>query len=253
MGNKNIILFGGTFDPVHLGHTAVAKSASEYIKADRVIFIPAKCSPLKIISPRVSDIDRLEMLYLAIKGQDKFEISDYEIKKPSPSFTLNTVRYFKSIYGAEYNLYWLVGADSIDELVHWHRITELIDECNVAMMYRAEYDKPDFAKYKDIWGIDRVEKLQHNIIPTPMVSISSTEVRRRIASGGEVAQMLDNKVFSYIIENPVFDSCLFVLLSSCSIGPYPGRFSLIKGRFSNLYLIRSRLLWPFQYRNPHVQ
>lgn len=204
MSNENIILFGGTFDPVHLGHTAVAKSAAEYIKAERVIFIPAKCSPLKSISPRASDIDRLKMLSLAIQGQEKYEISDYEIKKPLPSFTINTVRYFKTIYGAEYNLYWLVGADSIDDLKYWHRITELIDECNVAMMYRAEYDKPDFSKYKDIWGTERVEKLQGNIIPTPLVNISSTEVRKRITAGEEVTQMLDSAVFSYISEKRLY-------------------------------------------------
>jgi len=204
MSNKNIILFGGTFDPVHLGHTTVAKSAAEYIKADRVIFIPAKRSPLKSISPRVSDIDRMRMLSLAVAGNEKYEISDYEISKPMPSYTINTVRYFKSVYGAEYNLYWLVGADSLDELVHWYRITELIDECNVAMMYRADYDKPDFSKYKDIWGTERVEKLHGNVIPTPLVNISSTEIRKRISSGAEFAQMLDSAVFTYISEKRLY-------------------------------------------------
>ncbi len=204
MSIKNIILFGGTFDPVHLGHTTVAKSAAEYIKADRVIFIPAKCSPLKYSMPRASDIDRLKMISLAIEGQKKYEVSDYEINKPAPSFTLDTVRYFKSILGAGHNLYWLVGADSIDDLIYWFRITDLIDECNVAMMYRAEYDKPDFTKYKDIWGTERIEKLQKNIIPTPLIGISSTEVRKRIASDGDVAQMLDNAVFSYIKEKCLY-------------------------------------------------
>ena len=204
MNNKKIILFGGTFDPVHLGHTTVAKSAAEYIHAERVIFIPAKCSPLKSLSPRVGDNDRLKMLNFAIEGQEKYEVSDYEISKPAPSYTLDTVRYFQSIYSSEYTLYWLVGADSIDDLIYWHRITELIDECNVSMMYRAEYDKPDFSKYKDVWGMERVEKLQKNIIPTPLVNISSTEVRREIASGADVTQMLDKTVFSYIKENKLY-------------------------------------------------
>jgi nicotinate-nucleotide adenylyltransferase len=145
------------------------------------------------------------MLSLAVAGHEKYEISDYEISKPLPSYTINTVRYFKSVYGAEYTLYWLVGADSIDDLVHWHRITELIDECNVAMMYRAEYDKPDFTKYKDIWGTERVDKLQRNIIPTPLINISSTEVRKRISAGEEAAQMLDNAVFSYISEKRLYE------------------------------------------------
>jgi nicotinate-nucleotide adenylyltransferase len=204
MDKKEIILFGGTFDPVHLGHTTVAKAALDYIRAERLIFIPTKCSPLKSALPRASDIDRLNMLNLAVEGQDKFEVSDYEIKRPAPSYTIDTVRHFQSIYGTEYILRWLVGADSIDDLVYWHRITDLIDECNVATMYRAEYDEPDFAKYKNIWGIERVKKLQENIVPTPLINISSTEVRRRISSGQEVAQILDSNVLSYIKENGLY-------------------------------------------------
>jgi len=206
MNSKKIILFGGTFDPIHLGHTTVAKSAAQYLNAERLIFIPAKCSPLKSVLPRASDIDRVKMISLAIKDQINYEVSDYEINKPSPSFTLDTVRYFKSVFGSDFTFYWLVGAGSIDDLIYWHCITELIDECNVAMMYRAEYDKPDFSKYESIWGHERVEKLQRNIIPTPLVNVSSTEVRKRITSGGDIAQLLDNEVFNYIIERRLYGS-----------------------------------------------
>lgn len=204
MNSKKIILFGGTFDPVHLGHTTVANSAAQYLNAERLIFIPAKCSPLKSVMPRASDIDRINMLSLAVQGHDNYEVSDYEISKSAPSYTLDTVRYFKSTRGPEHVFYWLVGADSIDDLVYWHSITELIDECNVAMMYRAEYQRPDFTKYKSIWGDERVEKLQRNIIPTPLVNISSTDVRKKIKSGEDVSQILDNKVFKYIYEHGLY-------------------------------------------------
>ena len=100
------------------------------------------------------------MLSLAIEGNEKYEVSNYEINKPAPSYTLDTVMHFKSILGNEYELYWLVGADSIDDLTYWHRITDLIDECNVAMMYRAQYQKPDFTKYESLWGRERINKLQ---------------------------------------------------------------------------------------------
>jgi nicotinate-nucleotide adenylyltransferase len=139
MNNKRIIMFGGTFDPVHLGHTTVASAAADYIEADKIIFIPAKRSPLKEALPRASDIDRLNMLSLAIKNRKYFEVSDYELSKPAPSYTLDTVKHFKSIYGNEFSFYWLVGADSINDLIYWYGITELIDLCNLSMMYRAEY------------------------------------------------------------------------------------------------------------------
>ncbi len=200
MNKKKIILFGGTFDPVHLGHLTVASAALEYIGAERLIFIPAKRSPLKGALPRAGDNDRLKMLSLAISGRKNFEVSDHELSKPAPSYTLDTVRHFQKLFGEESVLYWLVGADSIDDLNYWHGITELIDECNLATMYRAGFDKPDFTMYEAVWGSNRIEKLRRNIIPTPLINISSTDVRSRIAAGQDVTQMLDTAVLSYIRE-----------------------------------------------------
>jgi len=76
MALKKIILFGGTFDPIHLGHTTVAASTAEFLCAEKVIFIPAKRSPLKSFPPSASDIDRLEMIKLAIAGHEIFEASN---------------------------------------------------------------------------------------------------------------------------------------------------------------------------------
>lgn len=205
MSDKKIILFGGTFDPVHIGHTTVAASALQYTGAERLIFIPAKRSPLKGAMPRASDIDRLKMLKYALSGHENFEVSDYELNKPAPSYTLDTVRYFQSRFGSEYILFWLVGADSINDLVYWYGITDLIDECNLAMMYRADFDKPDFTGYEKKWGRNRVEKLQRNIVPAPLIDISSTKVRKKLAAGENVSQMLDNKVLSYIIEKGLYE------------------------------------------------
>jgi nicotinate-nucleotide adenylyltransferase len=204
MKRKKIILFGGTFDPIHLGHTKVAAAAVKYIEADRMIFVPAKRSPLKGYLPNASDIDRLMMINIAISKQDIFEVSDWELNMSAPSYTLNTVRHFREEYGSDTALYWLVGADSIDDLIYWYGITELIDECNIAMMYRADFDKPDFAKFEQLWGKDRIEKLQKNIIPTPLINISSTEVRKRLNSGHDVTQLLDPAVLSYIREHNLY-------------------------------------------------
>ena len=92
--NGKIILFGGTFDPIHLGHTKVTKSAFDTIGASKLIFIPAKQSPLKQKGPRVSDEHRVNMIKLAIEGIPEFEVSEYEINKKKPSYTLETVRHF---------------------------------------------------------------------------------------------------------------------------------------------------------------
>ena len=204
MEKRKIALFGGTFDPIHLGHTHVVAEAARHIGAEKVIFIPAKCSPLKGFAPSASDDDRFAMIALAIAGNRSFELSDYELKRPQPSYTLQTVRQFQADYGQQTEIYWLVGADSVDDLPHWYKIVELIDECNLATMYRAGFEPPDFSKFKALWGGQRVEKLRRNVIETSLINISSTEIRKKIAAGGDVTNMLHPDVADYIHEHGLY-------------------------------------------------
>ncbi len=198
MAERKIALLGGTFDPIHVGHTAVAAEAVKHIGAEKIVFIPAKHSPLKGFFPIASDDDRFKMMALAIANQKSFELSDCELKKPAPSYTLETVRKFQADYGNETSLYWLVGADSIDDLAHWYKIVELIDECYLSAMYRAGCEPPDFTKFEPIWGRQRVEKLQRNVIQTPLIDISSTEIRARLAASRDVTDVLHPAVADYI-------------------------------------------------------
>jgi nicotinate-nucleotide adenylyltransferase len=206
MARRKIALFGGTFDPIHLGHTTVAAEAVKHIGAEKIIFIPAKRSPLKGFFPIAGDENRFAMINLAIGDNKQFQASDYELKKPEPSYTLETVRWFKEGFGSETSICWLIGADSIDELQLWHGITELIDECNLSTMFRAGCKAPNFAKFTDIWGPDRVEKLQRNVIRTSLIDISSTEIRSRLAAGDDVTEMLHPSVADYIRKHNLYQS-----------------------------------------------
>jgi nicotinate-nucleotide adenylyltransferase len=198
MKKIKIALFGGTFDPIHLGHTTVAAAAAEHIGADKLVFIPAKCSPLKQTLPQAGDADRLNMLGLAIEDIAQFELSDCELKKGAASYTLLSVRQFQIDLGPEVLIHWLIGADGIDDLSHWYRIADLIDECNLCVMFRAGCSPPDFAGFEPLWGHERVEKLRRNVIRTPLIDISSTEIRNRLAEGGDLSGMLHPAVLSYI-------------------------------------------------------
>ena len=204
MAKRKITLFGGTFDPIHLGHTTVAAAAVERIGAEKIIFIPAKRSPLKGFLPRANGKHRLNMIRLAIAGEKKFQVSDYELKRPAPSYTLETVRKFQSDYGSETSIHWLIGADSLDDLTYWYKITELIDTCNLTTMYRAGCEPPDFSRFEKIWGRQRIEKLQRNIIKTPLVDISSTEIRNIIAKNGDFSEMVHPAVADYIRKNGLY-------------------------------------------------
>jgi len=206
MEKKKIALFGGTFDPIHIGHTTVVALAADHIGADEVVFIPANRSPLKHLRPRVSDEHRLKMIAIAVADDKRFRVSDHEIKKPEPSFTIETVKWFRDQYDKNTILYWLLGADAVDDFPLWYKVTELIDACNLCTMYRAGCDAPDFGKFKQAWGSERVEKLKSNIVPTPLVDVSSTEIRRRLATGQDVAGMLAPGVADYIRRNNLYES-----------------------------------------------
>jgi len=204
MSKRKIALFGGTFDPIHLGHTRVVAEAARHIGAEKVVFIPARCSPLKGFTPSASDDDRFAMIALAIAGNKSFELSDYELKRPQPGYTLQTVRRFQADYGSQTEIYWLIGADSVEDLPHWYKISELIDECNLATMYRAGFKPPDFSKFKELWGPQRVEKLQRNVVETSLIDISSTEIRNKLAAGSDVTTMLHPAVADYIHEHGLY-------------------------------------------------
>jgi nicotinate-nucleotide adenylyltransferase len=198
MVKRKIILFGGTFDPIHIGHTTVAADAARQIGAEKIIFIPAKHSPLKGSFPKASGSDRLKMITLATAEDARFEVSDCELNRFKPSYTLETVRDFQHHFGDDTSIYWLMGADGVDELPFWYKITELLDECELSVMYRGGCEAPDFGKFETLWGKERIEKLQRNIIQTPLIDISSTLIRNKLASGLDVTGMLAPSVADYI-------------------------------------------------------
>ena len=198
-----IILFGGTFDPVHLGHTTVASFACEQIGADEVVFIPTNRSPHKNIFPVASGASRVEMLRLALAVNAKFSVDSCELERSDPSYTFETVSMFAGRYGPNMQLYWLVGADTVGDLGRWHRVERVLDMCNLCVMYRAGYAEPDFSGLSCL-GAERVAKLRKNAISTPLVDISSTEIRRKLGVGKEVTGLLSPSVLGYIEENGLY-------------------------------------------------
>jgi nicotinate-nucleotide adenylyltransferase len=114
------------------------------------------------------------------------------------------VRQFQRDYGAKTSIHWLIGADGIGDLVHWHQIQELIDECHLTTMRRPGYPAPDVDRFEPVWGPQRVAKLKHDMIETPLVDVSSTEVRKRLAAGKDVTGMLHPDVIRYIREHHLY-------------------------------------------------
>jgi nicotinate-nucleotide adenylyltransferase len=201
---QKIILFGGSFDPIHNGHIQVACAAANEIGSERVIFIPARRSPLKKILPSANQRQRFEMISLAIESYDQFEVSDCEFQRKEPSYTLDTVMHFRKLFAEQAQLYWLIGADVVSELCNWYRILDLIDNCYLSFMGRGGLDAVDFSGFDEKIGIERREKLEKHVLNTPLIEISSTEIRQRIAESGDLSMMLDPKVADYIADNNLY-------------------------------------------------
>lgn len=200
---KKIILFGGSFDPIHTGHLQVARFALRALQAQQLIFIPARRSPHK---QRIAadGLHRLAMIRAAIKGMKGFSVSDCELGRPEPSYTLDTVRAFRKQVGAEAILYWLIGADQLDELGKWYHVGELLEECRVSVMVRAGYPPPDLRRFSGVFSQAQIARLEKDAIQTPEIRQSSTDIRRQLAGGQIPPQALPASVAAYIIEQHLY-------------------------------------------------
>jgi nicotinate-nucleotide adenylyltransferase len=198
-----IILFGGSFDPIHLGHIKVAQFCINYLKADKLIFIPAKRSPFKNYNP-VSGSDRLAMIELAIKDYSQFSVSDCELIRPAPSYTIDTVNYFQKEYDRYTEFIFLVGLDMAKDIYKWHKFNELMAICDIYFMKRPNCSLPDYDKLAEYINQEQLEKIKNNIIPTPLIDVSSTQIRAAFKNNQTPKEFLDPKVYDYIIKNSLY-------------------------------------------------
>lgn len=184
-------ILGGTFDPPHNGHLAVARAAFEEFELRKVIFIPAKYPPHKPAEEISSESDRLNMLRLAIDEYPEFEISDMELKRDGLSYTIDTLRELKESHG-DFEIVFIIGADNISEMESWYKPEEILKAATVIAFNRPGFEPG--GKFKT-----RIKMLAMH-----PVDISSTDIRRKIRSGGDVTGLLPDAVLKYIEENSLY-------------------------------------------------
>lgn len=197
MKHKKNILFGGSFDPIHNGHLGVGKVVLEKLDGDQLIFVPARRSPHKVQPPEEGH-HRMAMIERAIAGCEKFSVSDCELVRDEPSYTLDTIRHFRHELGEAVELYWLIGADQLADFGKWYHVTELVTRCRVAVMHRAGYPAPQFDRLEGVLGRDQIEALKRDVVETPLIDISSTAIRKNLADGRLCEDVLPKPVVRYI-------------------------------------------------------
>ena len=196
-------LFGGSFDPVHHGHLALADCCAQQAQLDVVWFVPAAGQPLKPNGPQAANEDRVAMLKLALGDRPRFEVSEIEIHRGGVSYTAETLAEVHAEQ-PETELFFLMGADSLADLPRWHRPEEICELAMLLVVRRAGAPEPNFDGLADLVESDRLAAIRRNQVEMPEVAISSSEIRQLIATGGPWQEMVPGKVADYITTRQLY-------------------------------------------------
>jgi len=193
-------LFGGTFDPIHKGHIAIAEAVLQKVNLAKVIFIPAGKPWLKEGRKITSATHRLKMVGLAISGKSNFELSSIEIERPGATYTVDTLMDFiNNIHGIE--LYVIMGSDSLVDFPRWKEPQRLLKLCYLVIVPRPGFSLPDLLTMeRELPGLR--ERLI--IMSSPEVDISSSDIRRRRAEGLPFEHLVPESVAEYIKRNRLY-------------------------------------------------
>ena len=199
---ERIGIFGGTFDPPHLGHLILASEAHAQLKLARLLWVLTPIPPHKLNQP-ISSLDhRLAMVKLALKGESAFELSMIEVERSGPHYTLDTIRVFSSRY-PNADLILLLGGDLLRDLPTWHRPADLVAACRQIGVMRRPGDSIDMASLeKKIPGLNSKVKF----VEAPLLEIASSEIRRRAARGLPFRYYLLPAVYQYIRKHKLYKS-----------------------------------------------
>jgi|SRR5205809_1276404 len=173
---KKIGVYGGSFDPIHHGHLILAREARETLGLKKIIFVPALVSPFKGRAPAASADMRLGMLCAAIKGEEGFEVEDCELRRPPPSWTIDTVEHIRK-RETDSELYVLIGEDNVATLDRWSRFDELRKTVRFVILDRTGAERhPDYQ------------------IVRRKIDISATGIRKRVARGQSIRYLVPQAV-----------------------------------------------------------
>jgi nicotinate-nucleotide adenylyltransferase len=196
---KNILVFGGTFSPIHFGHLILARTIMEesHLGFEKCYLIPNGDPPHK--TGTASGQDRLKMCQLAVDGDPRFLVSDCEVLKEGKSYTLETAQYLKEVFrGHDVNVWWIIGPDNFADLMHWHRFCDFAGVVNFVVGYSGSWVWPELREGYRIMGIHT------DLVEIPRIDIRSTLIRQRIQQGLPITYLVPQAVETYIKEQGLY-------------------------------------------------
>jgi nicotinate-nucleotide adenylyltransferase len=199
MTRPAIGLMGGTFDPIHVGHLAIAEEARDALGLTRILFVPAGRPPHKAESQVTAVRHRVAMVELAIADNDAFELDRIEVDRPGPSYTVDTVE----TLARDADVTVILSAETFAELPAWHEPERLFEAARVAVVPREGYPAPDPA-WLSVTFPGRERRVTY--LEGPRLGLSSTAIRARVAAGRSIRYIVPAPVEAYITDNDLYRS-----------------------------------------------
>ena len=190
-----IAIMGGTFNPIHYAHLLSAEQVREGLGYDKILFVPAARPPHKSQPDMVSAEHRYQMVLLATADNPYFEVSRIELDRDGPSYTIQTIKELRFLYGKTTKLAWIIGADSLIEYKIWKDFDEVLKQCTMIATTRPNYD------------LQCVPAEIRNRVITFQITgfdMSATEIRERIRKNNSVRYLVPEKVVSYIEQHQLY-------------------------------------------------
>ena len=194
--------FGGTFDPAHYGHIFLANQALRELRLDRVLVIPACAQPFKLEARSAPGWHRYNMAMLAFGNDDRFSVSDIELKKEGVSYTVDTLREVKELYGNNTGISFILGADVFMNIEKWKNHVELLTDYSFIVGARPGWE--DGALSAFIKHVEEVYNGKVTTVSNKPVRISSTEIKAGIKSGEDLSEFLPIEIMRYITVNELY-------------------------------------------------
>lgn len=192
---KRIGILGGTFNPIHLGHLLIAQDAMEQMRLERVKFIPSATPPHKVVDKLASERDRVRMISLAIRGNERFEVDDIEIQRGGKSYSVDTLTELRR-RDPRADFYFIIGADSLRELHLWREAKRVVKLCTFVTVPRPGFaPKPVVDPRLDAATRRR---LRQHVLRGHACDIASRDIRARVATGRSIRYLVPDAVYQYI-------------------------------------------------------
>lgn len=193
-------IFGGTFDPIHLGHLVIAEEARASLDLDGVLFIPARVSPFKLGQATACAEDRMRMVELAIADNPAFQASRLEIEREGPSYTVDTLRQLRALYGPQPELFLLMGTDSLATIASWYQAQELARLTRIVAYARPGVPLDLAELDRQVPGLAAVTRL----LDAVKLDISSTDIRSRVRAERTIRYLVPPTVEAYISQHGLY-------------------------------------------------